>query len=106
MVYYVDGIPGTEAVAAQQRLALLLSNKLKQEYFEMCGFIKAGISLATSISNTLLLRGSREKDAYIFQRTDMGEGVVMALIVLWRVYVSQRLGRRRLYIQAAGGQKI
>ena len=32
MVYSVDGIPGTEAVAAHQCLSLLLSNKLKQEY--------------------------------------------------------------------------
>ena len=33
MVYYADGIPGTEAVVAQQRLALLISNKLEREYF-------------------------------------------------------------------------
>ena len=39
MVYYVDGIPGAEALAAQNRLAALLSYKLKQEYLEMCGFV-------------------------------------------------------------------
>ena len=33
MVYSADGIPGTEAVVAKQRLALLISNKLEREYF-------------------------------------------------------------------------
>ena len=33
MVYSADGIPRTEAVAAQQCLSLLLSNKLKWEYW-------------------------------------------------------------------------
>ena len=32
MVYSADGILGTEAVAAQQRLALLLNNNMKREY--------------------------------------------------------------------------
>ena len=30
MVYYTDGIPGAEALAAQKRLAVLLSYKLKR----------------------------------------------------------------------------
>ena len=41
MVYSADGIPGAEALAAQKRLAALLSYKLKQEYSEMCGFVRA-----------------------------------------------------------------
>ena len=65
MVYSVDGNPGTEAVAAQQHLALLLSNKLKQEYLEMYGFVRACMSLVIVISNTLLLRDARNKEAYI-----------------------------------------
>ena len=32
MVYSADGIPGAEALAAQKRLAALLSYKLKREY--------------------------------------------------------------------------
>ena len=32
MVYSSDGIPGAEALAAQKRLAALLSYKLKREY--------------------------------------------------------------------------
>ena len=41
MVYSADGIPGAEALAAQKRLAALLSYKLKREYSEMCGFVQA-----------------------------------------------------------------
>ena len=50
MVYYADGIPGAEALAAQKILAALLSYKLKQEYSEMCGFVRERISLARSWS--------------------------------------------------------
>ena len=32
MFYSADGIPGAEAIAAQKRLASLLSYKLKREY--------------------------------------------------------------------------
>ena len=46
MVYYADGILGAEALAAQKRLAALLSYKLKREYSEMCGFVRAKMSLA------------------------------------------------------------
>ena len=88
MVYSADGIPATEAVATQRLLASLISNNLKQEYLEMCGFVRARMSLAIVISNTLLLRGSIDKDAYICQRPDMEDGEVMALFALWRVYVA------------------
>ena len=65
MVYSADGIPGAEALAAQKRLAALLSYKLKREYSEMCGFVRARISLAIVRSNSLLLRGPRDKGARI-----------------------------------------
>ena len=55
MVYSADGIPGEEALATQERLAALLSYKLKQEYSEMCGFVRARMSLAIVRSNSLLL---------------------------------------------------
>ena len=51
MVYSAYGIPGTDAVVAQRRIYSLLSNKLKQEYLEMCGFVRARISLAIVIFN-------------------------------------------------------
>ena len=56
MVYSVDGIPRVEALAAQKRLAALLSYKLKREYSEMCGFLRARMSLTIVRSNSLLLR--------------------------------------------------
>ena len=51
MVYSTDGIPGAEALAAQKRLASLLSYKLKREYSEMCVFGKASMSLSIVRSN-------------------------------------------------------
>ena len=80
----MDIIPGTNAVAAQQHLTSLLSNKLKREYSEMCGFIRARMSLAIVMSNTFLLRDTRYKEAYIIQRQDLEDGEVMALLALWR----------------------
>ena len=55
MVYYADGIPGAEALAAQKRLAALLSYQLMREYSEMCGFMRVRMSLAIVRSNSLLL---------------------------------------------------
>ena len=65
MFYSTDRIPGAEALAAQKRLAALLSYKLKQEYSEMCGFVMARMSVAIVSSNSLLLRGHRNKEARI-----------------------------------------
>ena len=65
MIYSVDGIPGAEELAVQKGLAALLSYKLKREYSEMCGFVRARMSLAIVISNSLLLRGPRDKGARI-----------------------------------------
>ena len=41
VVYFADVIPRVEALSAQNRLAALLSYKLKREYSEMCGFVSA-----------------------------------------------------------------
>ena len=57
MVYSADGIPGVEALAAQKILATLCSYKLKWEYSEMCGFVRAEMSLTIVISNSLIHRG-------------------------------------------------
>ena len=67
MVYSVEGIPGAEALDAQKRLAALLNYKLKQEYSEMCGFVRARISLAIVRSNSLLLQGPCDKGARIWK---------------------------------------
>ena len=84
MVYSADGIPGAEAFAAQKRLAALLSYKLKWEYSEMCGFVRARMSLAIVRSNSLLLCGPHEKGARICQRPEMTDGVAMPLLTPWR----------------------
>ena len=65
MVYSADVIPGTESVATQICLSLLLRNNLKQEDSEICGFVKARMSLTIVGSNNLLLRGARDKEVYI-----------------------------------------
>ena len=84
IVYSVDGIPGMEAVASQRCLALLLSNKMKQEYSGICGFVWARMSLAIVRSNTLLLRGARDKDVCFRQRPDLEDGAVMKHLAPWR----------------------
>ena len=83
MVYSADGIPGAEALAVQKRLSTLLSYKLKQEYSEMCGFVRARMLLATVRSNILLLSGPCNKGARIWQRPDLTDGAVMALLAPW-----------------------
>ena len=80
MVYSADKISATEAVALKQRLASLLSNNLKREYLDMCGFVRDIMSLAIVRSNTLILRGTRDKEAHIRQMPDFIDGSVMALI--------------------------
>ena len=84
MVYSPDIIPGAEALAAQKRLASLLSYNLKREYFKMCGFVWARMSLATVGSNSLLLRGPSNKGACIRHRPDLTDGAVMELLAPWR----------------------
>ena len=84
MVYSTDVIPGVEVLAAQKRLAALLSYKLKREYSEMCGFVRAWMSLAIVISNSLLLRSTHNKGARIRQHPEVTDGVVMPLLAPWR----------------------
>ena len=83
MFYSADEIPGAEALAVQKRLAALLSNQLKQEYSEMCGFVRVRISLEIVRSNSLLLRCPREKGARIWQQPELTDGSVKALLVPW-----------------------
>ena len=84
MVYSADGITGAEALSAQKRLAELLSYKLKRKYSEMCGFVRARMSLAIVRSNSLLLRGPRDKGTRIWQRLELTDGAVMSLLAPWR----------------------
>ena len=80
MVYSVDTIPRLEALATKKRVATLLSYKLNWECLEMCGFVRAQISLAIVRSNSLLLRGPCEKEARIQQLPELTGGAVMSLL--------------------------
>ena len=84
MVYSEDGIPREEALAAQKRLAALLSYKLKQEYSEMCGFVQARMSLAIVRSNSMLLRIPYTKGARIRNIPELTDWAVMALLEPWQ----------------------
>ena len=84
MVYSADGMPGAEDLAAQKRLAALLSYKLKREYLEMCCFVRARMLLAIVRSNSLLLCGPCNKGARIWQLPDLTDGAVMSLLTPWR----------------------
>ena len=83
MVYSAKGIPGAKALASQKRLAALLSYKMKREYSEMCGFLRARMSLAIVRFNSLLLCGPHDKGAHIWQRPELTDGAVMALLAPW-----------------------
>ena len=67
MVYSVDVILGAKALAAINRLAALLIYNLKPEYSEICGFVRASMSLAIVRSNSLLPHGPCDKGARILQ---------------------------------------
>ena len=69
---------------AQRYLVYLLSNDLKREYWEMCGFVWARMSLAIVRYKSLLLRGPCNKGGRIWQRPKLTDGAVMALLAPWR----------------------
>ena len=75
MVYSAERIPGAEALAAQKRLAALLSYKLNHEYSEMCGFVQAR-DLTACFSMALTKKGAR-----IRQRLELTDGAGMSLLV-------------------------
>ena len=84
MVYSADVITRADTLAAQKRLAALLGYKLKREYSEMCGFVRARMSLAVVRSNGLFLRGPCNKGARIWQRPELTDGAVISLLAPWR----------------------
>ena len=57
-----------------------MSEGRRWEYSEMCGFVRARISLAIVRSNSLILRGPRYKGAHIWQQHYLTDGAVMALL--------------------------
>ena len=84
MVYSVDGITGAESLVAQKILAALLRYKLKRDYSEVCGFVRARMSLVTVRSNILLICGPRDKETQIRKQPELTGGEVMVLLSPWR----------------------
>ena len=80
----MDRIPGAEALAAQKKLATLISYKLNQEYSEMCGFVRERIPSAIVRSNRLLLCSMRDKGTHTRNHPELTDGAVMALLAPWR----------------------
>ena len=84
MAYSTDGISRVEALASHKWLVALLRYRLKQEYSEMYGFVRARMSLEILRSNSLLLRGPSDKGARIWQQPELADGAVMAMLAPWR----------------------
>ena len=61
LVYSVDGMAGKEARAAEKRLASALAKKWKRPYSQMVQYVKMRMNIAIVRSNSLLLRGSRDR---------------------------------------------
>ena len=76
--------PGVEALATQKILAALLSYNLKWEYSEICCFVRERMLLVIVRSDSLILRGPRDRGARILQQPELADGAVMALLSPWR----------------------
>ena len=61
LVYSVDGIAGREAKSAEKRLASYLSVKWRRNYSEMVFYVRSRMALSVVRSNSLLIRGSRDR---------------------------------------------
>ena len=61
LVYSVDGMTGPETRAAEKRLAEKLSKKWKRDYSELCGYVRACMSIVVVRANTLMHCGQRAK---------------------------------------------
>ena len=71
---------GAEALAAHKRLEALYNYKLKEEYSEMCGFVRVRISLAIVRSDSLLLRETWYRGARIRKQPELTDWVGMSLL--------------------------
>ena len=61
LVYSVDGLAGREAWSVERRLAAQLASKWGAAYSRMVHYIRARMALALARANSLLLRGSRDR---------------------------------------------
>jgi hypothetical protein len=76
LVFSVDGMRGKEANAAGKRLAQLLSIKWKQDYANVCGFVRSRLSIALVRTMSQCIRGARDPTARATHPTwDSGPGL-------------------------------
>jgi hypothetical protein len=61
LVYSVDGIAGREARNAERKLATHLAAKWGKGYSEMVHYVRVRMALAVVRANSLLIRGSRDR---------------------------------------------
>ncbi len=61
MVNSVDGIVGREARNAEKRLATHLAGKWNREFSQIVYSVRVRISIAAVRANSLLIRGSRDR---------------------------------------------
>ena len=82
LIYSVDGMAGREAIAAEKAIALALSRKWGRPYPMMCQYVRMRLRIALARNNTLLLRGSRDREpprpfiesgTALYQRQSWGE---------------------------------
>ncbi len=61
MVYSADGLAGRKAKAAEKRIAALFAATWRRPYSMMVHYVWVWMALAIVKSNSLLIRGSRDR---------------------------------------------
>ena len=59
LVFTIDGVRGTEAIAASKRLARILSGKWNKTYSKVCGYVNSPLSIALVRMSSRCICGSR-----------------------------------------------
>ena len=60
-MYSVDGMAGRETLTAERRMAAHIAKKWQRPYHQMLPFVRLRMRLALAKSNSLLIRGSRDR---------------------------------------------
>ena len=81
LVYTVDGISGREARHVERNLATHLAAKWRKGYSEMVYYIRVRMALAVVKANSLLIRGSRDR-----QRASHPQIVDASALLDWQTW--------------------
>ena len=81
LVYSVDGVPGREARIAERLLASLLAEKWNKPFSQVAHYVRVQMSIAIVQSNSLLLRGSRDREP---KYPRVNSGASMSAVRHWR----------------------